>query len=164
MVMMSRNEDILQAMIDGRESSTLPNPQSREEALLIKVLDKINAGGGGGGLSRHICTSDEYDHLTGVPTIENPDETTLYFVPSNTSENDMYEEWFFVDGGWEHFGAASSTGGETYTFSEGNVNGAFVVTSSSGAAQTVHVHGLRDICFVNESDPTLILDAGSIDD
>ena len=40
--MQSRNEDILQAMIDGTEASTLPPPQSRNEALLLQVLDKMN--------------------------------------------------------------------------------------------------------------------------
>ena len=40
--MQSRNEDILQAMIDGTAASTLPPPQSRNEALLLQVLDKMN--------------------------------------------------------------------------------------------------------------------------
>ena len=46
--MQSRVEDILQAMIDGTESSELPKPQSRNEDLLLQVLDKMNEGGGGG--------------------------------------------------------------------------------------------------------------------
>ena len=45
--MQSRVEDILQAMIDGTESSELPKPQSRNEDLLLQVLDKMNEGGGG---------------------------------------------------------------------------------------------------------------------
>lgn len=41
---MSRNEDILQAIIDGTDVSELPSPQSRNEALLMQILDKINSG------------------------------------------------------------------------------------------------------------------------
>lgn len=40
--MKSRVENILTAIIDGDSSSTLPPPQSRNEALLLQVLDKIN--------------------------------------------------------------------------------------------------------------------------
>lgn len=44
---LSRNEEILQAIIDGNEYSKVP--QSREEALLLELKDVIEAGGGGGG-------------------------------------------------------------------------------------------------------------------
>lgn len=40
---MSRNEDILQAIIDGTSASELPDPQSRNEALLIQVLEKLDS-------------------------------------------------------------------------------------------------------------------------
>lgn len=43
----SRNEAILQAMLDGTPSSALEPPQSRIETLLQAVLDKMNEGGGG---------------------------------------------------------------------------------------------------------------------
>lgn len=41
----SRVETILKAIIDGTDSSELPKAQSRNEALLLEVLDKINEGG-----------------------------------------------------------------------------------------------------------------------
>ena len=41
----SRTEAILTAMLDGTPSSELPPPQSRNEDLMLQVLDKINAGG-----------------------------------------------------------------------------------------------------------------------
>lgn len=43
----SRVETLLKAIIDGTDSSELPKAQSRNEALLLEVLDKINEGGGG---------------------------------------------------------------------------------------------------------------------
>ena len=97
------------AIIRGTESSELPPPQSRNEALLLRVLDKINEGGGGGGggtLHIHICTNGEYNPNTGVPTIQYPDETTIYLVPGGTG-NDLYVEWIYVDNAWEMFGSAN---------------------------------------------------------
>lgn len=196
---MSRNEDILQAMIDGTDSSTLPKPQSREEKLLHAILDKMNIGGGGsgGGLSIHYCTDGEYNQITGVPTIENPSETTFYLVPTGKGDNNLYDEWVYADGKWERFGSGShvaasiaslsdvvtiapqdgqvlvydsdlgkwknAAGGKTYTFSEGEENGAFKVVSSDGTEQTVTVHGLLPFCFSGNEDDT-IFDSGSIDD
>jgi len=163
---MSRNEDILQAIVDGTSSSELPAPQSREERLLHAILDKINEGGGGPGgtgLSIHICSSSEYDPLTGVPTISYPSETTFYLVPTGDGANDIYDEWVFVEGAWEHFGSGSHVAGETYTFSEGEVDGAFLVETSSGQQQSVKVHGLLPFCFSGNEDE-IIFDSGSIDD
>ena len=57
--MQSRVEDILQAMIDGTESSELPKPQSRNEDLLLQVLDKMNEGGGGGAVIDDTTVSTE---------------------------------------------------------------------------------------------------------
>jgi len=42
-------------------------------------------------------------------------------------------------------GAASA--GTTYTFAEGSTNGAFLVTPSSGIAQSVPIHGLGDLAY-----------------
>ena len=46
--MSSRNETILQNIIDGVENTA--SPQSRIEELLIAVGEKIEAGGGGNGI------------------------------------------------------------------------------------------------------------------
>lgn len=43
--MLSRVETILTAIVNGTSSSSLPPAQSRNEALLIQVLDKINGLG-----------------------------------------------------------------------------------------------------------------------
>ena len=105
--MQSRVEDILMAIINGTSSSELPPPQSRNEALLLRVLDKINEGGGGS-LPIHICTSDEYDHTTGVPTVSSPDEGTLYLVPaSSATTGNLFDEWVYVDSAWEKVGSVN---------------------------------------------------------
>lgn len=101
---MSRNEDILQAIIDGTDSSPFKPPQSREEYLLIQILDKLNEGGGGS-ISMHICSSDEYDPYTLVPTVANPDSNTFYLVPSANAGTDIYDEWVHIENYWEKFGS-----------------------------------------------------------
>ena len=53
----------------------------------------------------HICTSEEYDAETGIPTIQNPDEKTFYLVPGGEGNN-MFVEWAYVDNAWERFGSA----------------------------------------------------------
>ena len=45
----------------------------------------------------------------------------------------------------------SSSGGTTYTFAEGSMNGAFEVTPSGGSAQSVKVHGLKAAAYKNVS-------------
>ena len=83
--------------------NTLPSPQSRNEALLMGILGALE---GSGGLQIHICTSDEYHHTTGVPTITNPDEGTLYLVPaSSATTGNLFDEWVYVDSAWEKVGS-----------------------------------------------------------
>jgi hypothetical protein len=59
------------------------------------------------GLSIHVCTADEV--ANGKPNIEAPLSTELYLVPSsNSSEDNLYDKYIWVNGAWEVFG-----GGET---------------------------------------------------
>lgn len=53
----------------------------------------------------HICTAQEYNAETGVPTIQNPDTQTFYLVPGGDSSN-LYIEWAYVNNAWERFGSA----------------------------------------------------------
>lgn len=53
----------------------------------------------------HICTAQEYDASTGIPTVQNPDTQTFYLVPGGNSGN-LYIEWVYVDNAWERFGSA----------------------------------------------------------
>ena len=57
-----------------------------------------------GAVAVHICTSTEYDHETGMPTISNPEEGTFYLVPVEGSTGDLFAEWFWVNNAWERFG------------------------------------------------------------
>ncbi len=124
--MKSRVENILQAIIDGTSSSTLPPAQSRNEMLLIQVLNKVNELAAAASKSHvHICSNSEYNHETGVPTVSNPDADVLYLVPNSGSGTDIYAEWIYANDAWEQVGSAS-----VGLVSDVQVNGTSVVTDS----------------------------------
>lgn len=58
------------------------------------------------GLVLHICGQGEYNTTTKVPTIEDPDEATLYLVPSSQTSGDLYDEYVYINDAWEKFGGA----------------------------------------------------------
>lgn len=60
---LSRNEEILRAIIDGTEYSKVP--QSREEALLLELKDAVESGGGGTGAGG----TTNYNKLSNKPSI-----------------------------------------------------------------------------------------------
>ena len=60
-----------------------------------------------GGLEIYICTSEEIDQLTGLPDIDEPDESTLYLVPAGNTTGNLYEEYVYVNDAWEKFGTAN---------------------------------------------------------
>ena len=70
------------------------------------MLDDI-AQNGGLGITCHVCASDEYDHITFVPTIEDPDEGVVYLTPSGNTPTNSFNEYFYVDDSWELFGSAT---------------------------------------------------------
>lgn len=58
----------------------------------------------------HICAQDEYDSVTGMPTIEDPLSNTFYLTPGGSETNDLYNEWIWLedDEEWEKFGSATT--------------------------------------------------------
>ena len=69
-----------------------------------QTADILN--GSPGHLALHICTQNEYNSETGIPTIQTPDQDTFYLVPGGSNE-DLYVEWMYIDGNWEKFGSAT---------------------------------------------------------
>lgn len=47
--------------------------------------------------------------------------------------------------------------GSSYTFAEGDVDGAFSVTPNGGQEQIVKIHGLRDFCFAGDDEDNEII-------
>lgn len=119
----SRAEDILHVTLGDMDPSVLQPPQSRVEVLLQRLYNEI--GETGGKIKIHICSSDEYDHESGMPTVEDPEENVFYLVPTGTETDDMYDEWIFTVGNrWEKFGSGGGGSG----VSDVQVNGVSVVT------------------------------------
>jgi hypothetical protein len=42
-----------------------------------------------------------------VPTVEDPDETSLYLVPASQESGNLYDEYVYVNNAWEKFGGGS---------------------------------------------------------
>ncbi len=141
----SRNEEILQAILNDEDISGLPVPQSREEALLLGILDKIRNGGGGSAKELiHICTTDEYNQITGVPTISSPDEGTLYLVPaSSATTGNLFDEWAYANSAWERVGSVNvdapvkdvQTNGVSVLGSQGIANIPFATSNRFGVVR-----------------------------
>ncbi len=61
-----------------------------------------------GAVEYHICSSNEYDHETRMPTISNPNPKYFYLVPAeNPASPDLFVEWIYVSNAWEMFGSAT---------------------------------------------------------
>ena len=151
--MQSRNETILQAIIDGADTAGLLPPQSRNEALLIQILDKMN---GLCAIQIHICASDEYDQETGVPTIENPSPAVFYLVP--TDEQDHYEEWIHTGEGWEKIREAQAG-------PAGNGIASVAKTGTAGLVDTYTItftNGTTTTFTVTNAAPTLEYDVDGL--
>lgn len=106
----SRIDEIKNILLNSEYSNAILSPQSRVEYLLLTLLAQGAGGGGsgggeGGGETIHVCSSDEYNAITGVPIIASPSESVIYFVPNGETEgNDRYAEWRYVNGAWEKTG------------------------------------------------------------
>lgn len=81
-------------------ASTNPVTSDGIKNYVDNAISNINA------LDIHICSSNEYNSSTGVPTITNPATSTFYLVPDG-SGNNLYIEWMYVNSAWEQFGSAS---------------------------------------------------------
>lgn len=77
-------------------------PHNTNRAVLRSMLTTIEESG----FKTHICSSGEYD-TNGLPIIEKPDEKTVYLVPDDDDENNLYKEYVWIDDDWELFGTAN---------------------------------------------------------
>lgn len=68
-----------------------------------KIEDELEALSNADNMHLHICSNNEYN-ASGIPTIQNPDETTIYLTPSGNNSNDTFTEWIYVNNAWEKFG------------------------------------------------------------
>lgn len=76
------------------------------DAYMLTEQDKSDIASLVSSLEIHICTAQEYDAQTGMPTVQNPYEKTFYLVPGGKGNN-LYIEWVYLDNKWEQFGSAT---------------------------------------------------------
>ena len=76
------------------------------------IAVSISSGGNSGGTTTldliHVCSNSEYNSSTGLPTIQEPEENVIYFVPNNGDNNNLFEEWIYVNNEWEKFGSTGN--------------------------------------------------------
>lgn len=92
-------------------------------------------GGGGGGITIHICSQEEVSQ--GLPNIQNPDEKTIYLVPTGETGGNLYNEYIWVNNAWEPFGSGEIdlSGYVPYTTYPSNAGTySLQVTTSGGTA------------------------------
>jgi len=64
------------------------------------------------GWLRHYCAEGEYDVVTGKPTVDDPDDATIYFVPDSSPDaTNGFVEWIVDtsgdEPGWERMGTTT---------------------------------------------------------
>lgn len=101
-----------------------------------------------GDIPIHICGEGEYDPTTGEPTITDPEENTFYLVPTGSGDNDLFNEWIYIDGSWELFGSGTIDLDDYYTKTETDtaLNGKLNANlGSANAGKVVYVDNLGNI-------------------
>ena len=79
----------------------MTTPGNPNRAVLTGMLDGVD------GLKIHICTSEEYDATSKTPTIEKPNTSLIYLVPTSEESGDLFDEFIWTGEAWERFGAGS---------------------------------------------------------
>ena len=137
----SRVENILNVALNRLDESVLEPSQSRVETLLMLLNGTIgDIADVAGKLPIHICVDGEYNPLSGMPTISNPETDIFYLVPSG-SGNNVYDEWVYTGSGWEQFGGGGTAAIPNFTIGT-------VTTLPAGSSATVTITGTT-------SDPVL---------
>lgn len=111
---------------------------------ISNMLNDISANGGLG-ITCHVCTSSEYDHTTGVPTVEDPDEGVVYITPNGDSAPNSFNEYFYVENAWELFGSATIVVENSDWNESDNTSAAYIlnkpaIASGTGSKSIVEGH------------------------
>ena len=95
-VIKGENDDLEVYMADSKKEWKIVSSSSGEGSISSSGI--------------HICAQDEYDSVTGMPTIEDPLSNTFYLTPGGSETNDLYNEWIWLedDEEWEKFGSAAA--------------------------------------------------------
>lgn len=92
---------------------TYPLPMKKIADAVDGIAAKITQDGGvSAKVPTIILGTGDYDSDTGEPTISDPESNVFYLVPNGDStSDDLFDEWVYVNNGWERFGSGGGTGG-----------------------------------------------------
>ena len=111
-VLASQDITDLKDQIDSKEDTLNYSNPVQGFALTAKTIEngKVTEWDFGetGGIKMHICSSSEYSSESRIPIINNPNEKTIYLVPTSYQpSNNMFTEWVYVNNTWEIFGSVA---------------------------------------------------------
>lgn len=92
----------------------------------------------------HICTTEEYNSETGLPTIEEPLSDTIYLVPTNNEVNHQFDEYIWVDNEWQLIGTRTINTAVNLPFG-----------GNAGDKLTKETGDSYDLIWSQEGDPTV---------
>lgn len=102
-------DNIANGVSDDEDNDSL-TPINRAEIYWTKMIEKLDEIADNAdqtaSIPIHICTAQEYNSTTGIPTIVDPDPNMFYLVPGGNASN-LYAEWIYVNNAWEKFGSAT---------------------------------------------------------
>lgn len=96
------------------EASRVAAESARVEAESLRVAEFAQMELRSKGWLRHYCITGEYDAVTLVPTVADPDDATIYFVPDpDADEENGWIEWIVDtsgdEPGWERMGTTNAS-------------------------------------------------------
>lgn len=98
----------------GAEASRVTAESARAEAESLRVAEFAQMELRSKGWLRHYCIAGEYDAVTLVPTVSDPDDATIYFVPDPDADGENgWIEWIVDtsgdEPGWERMGTTNAS-------------------------------------------------------
>lgn len=89
----------------NRISTTLGGTsKAQKKDILNEIAENVD---GLAGVEIYICGNGEYDTETGLPTVTDKDEKTIYLTPTGEDVPNMYNEYIWKGDAWELFGSSS---------------------------------------------------------
>lgn len=147
-VIKGENDDLEVYMADSRKEWKIVSSSSSEGSISSSGI--------------HICAQDEYDSITGMPTIEDPLSNTFYLTPGGSETNDLYNEWIWLedDEEWEKFGSAAAAVSQS-DWNQSNSSADDFIKNKPAIRQQANGGGILENAAISASGPYSHAEGGS---